>query len=91
MAPPIRTAPPKCPDCGFRVFNRRFPKCESCGAVLPASMVYTANELLALQEDDLKSEKLHQANLVRLKGDNNRLGEGDDGAGGSGGDVFGFD
>ena len=53
-------------------------------------MVYTANELLALQEDDLKAEKLHQANLARLKGDNNRLGEGDDGAGGSGGDVFGF-
>ena len=32
---------PACPACGFRVFNRRYPKCESCGAELPESIVYT--------------------------------------------------
>lgn len=94
MTPPIRTAPPKCPGCGFKVFNRRFPKCESCGVVLPVSMVYTADELRVLQEDDLKTEKLHKLNLERLKGGSNRLGDGlggGDVAGELGGDLFGFD
>jgi len=27
-----------CPSCGFHVFNRRYPKCESCGAPLPESL-----------------------------------------------------
>jgi hypothetical protein len=35
---------PICPECGFRVFNRRFPKCESCGAALPESIVYSPVE-----------------------------------------------
>jgi DNA-directed RNA polymerase subunit RPC12/RpoP len=33
-----------CPACGFRVFNRRYPKCESCHSSLPASVVYTSDE-----------------------------------------------
>ncbi len=37
-------AGPHCPACGFRVFNRRYPKCESCGAELPADIAYTAEE-----------------------------------------------
>ena len=42
-----------CPDCGFRVFNRRYPKCEACGSLLPASVVYTAEQRkdLFAQED----------------------------------------
>jgi predicted RNA-binding Zn-ribbon protein involved in translation (DUF1610 family) len=39
---------PTCPACGFRVFNRRYPKCESCGAELPDSIAYTAVERSAL-------------------------------------------
>jgi hypothetical protein len=48
------TAPPSltCPACGFRVFNRRYPKCESCGAVLPESIVYSATERHALRLAD---------------------------------------
>jgi hypothetical protein len=50
--------PPKCPDCGFQVYNRRFPKCESCGAVLPESIVYSPVErhalLVADEERDLE-------------------------------------
>ena len=38
------TVAPTCPECGFRVFNRRFPKCESCGAALPESIVYSPVE-----------------------------------------------
>ncbi|MEO8922908.1 MAG: hypothetical protein ABI330_08800 [Caldimonas sp.] len=41
-----------CPACGFRVFNRRYPKCESCGAVLPESIVYSATERHSLRVAD---------------------------------------
>ena len=39
---------PRCPECAFQVFNRRYPNCESCGAVLPETIVYTAVERHAL-------------------------------------------
>ena len=45
---------PRCPECGFAVFNRRYPKCESCGSALPESIVYSAAErhaLLAAEEE----------------------------------------
>ncbi len=45
---------PTCPACGFRVFNRRYPKCESCGEALPESIVYTPVErhrLIAADEE----------------------------------------
>lgn len=52
---------PRCPDCGFQVFNRRFPKCESCGALLPEPLVYSAVErhalLVADEERDLESAR----------------------------------
>ena len=44
------TTSPICPACGFRVFNRRYPKCESCGTELPRSLVYSAAERRALIE-----------------------------------------
>jgi len=47
---------PSCPKCGFRVFNRRYPKCERCGAALPESIVYSAEELAALRERERKEE-----------------------------------
>ena len=48
----------KCQACGFRIFNRRYPKCESCGAPLAPSMLYTAQELATLheQEQQVRSE-----------------------------------
>lgn len=45
---------PRCPECGFQVFNRRYPKCESCGASLPETIVYSPVErhtLLAAEEE----------------------------------------
>ena len=50
---PLADAGPHCPACGFRVFNRRYPKCESCGAELPEDVAYTAAErhrLIAAEE-----------------------------------------
>jgi hypothetical protein len=52
------SAAPICPACGFRVYNRRYPKCESCGAALPDSIVYSAVErhtlLMAEEERSLE-------------------------------------
>ncbi len=54
-------AAPACPACGFRVFNRRYPKCESCGATLPESIVYSAVErhtlLMAEEERSLEQAR----------------------------------
>ncbi len=49
---PDADAGPHCPACGFHVFNRRYPKCESCGAELPDTIAYTAQERHALLEAD---------------------------------------
>ena len=40
----------KCPSCNRQVFNRRYPRCEFCGAVLPSSVVYSEAERSALLE-----------------------------------------
>ena len=48
-----------CPACGFRVFNRRYPKCERCKSALPASLLLSEQErqaLLKREEDQLNSE-----------------------------------
>lgn len=59
------SAAPTCPACGFRVFNRRYPKCESCGAVLPESIAYTEVERHALLAADearqLENDRLERA------------------------------
>jgi hypothetical protein len=46
------TSTPTCPECGFRIYNRRFPSCESCGAALPDTLVYSAAERFALQQEE---------------------------------------
>jgi hypothetical protein len=43
---------PKCQACGFRVFNRRYPKCESCGEVLASGIALSLQERDALLEQD---------------------------------------
>jgi transcription initiation factor TFIIIB Brf1 subunit/transcription initiation factor TFIIB len=70
MATPLRSIRPKCPECGFSVFNRRFAKCESCGVVLPTSIVYTADELKLLAEKDKADEEARQKALARQKAGN---------------------
>jgi len=48
---------PVCPACGFRIFNRRYPKCESCGAALPQTLAYTAAERRALMAAEDERER----------------------------------
>lgn len=67
MTTPVRTIRPKCPECRFSIFNRRFGKCESCGALLPTSIVYTADELKALAEKDKADEEAQKKALARLQ------------------------
>ncbi len=45
-------ATPTCPDCGFRIYNRRVPSCEACGAALPESLVYSPVERFELQLEE---------------------------------------
>jgi anti-sigma factor RsiW len=41
-----------CQECGFKVFNRRYPKCESCGAALAQGVALSTTERSALFEED---------------------------------------
>lgn len=47
----------KCPICGFRIFNRRYPRCESCKALLPSELVHSAEEVKNLQRSEIASEQ----------------------------------
>ena len=60
-------AAPACPDCGFRVYNRRYPHCESCGALLPESIVYSPVERHALLVAD-EERALEKARNERSTG-----------------------
>ena len=62
------SAAPSCPACGFRVYNRRFPNCESCGAALPESLVYSASERhkLQMQEEERSLEKARREAATAL-------------------------
>src|SRR5712675_2089969 len=53
----ISTNKYRCPACGFQVFNRRFAKCESCGAALPGEMLFTAAERAALDTEHERRRK----------------------------------
>lgn len=56
------SATPTCPECGFRIYNRRFPNCESCGASLSETLVYSPVERFALakEEEERSLEKARQ-------------------------------
>jgi len=48
----------RCPACGFRVFNRRYSRCEGCGAGLPAELL--------LSDADIELRERRQAELNRM-------------------------
>jgi hypothetical protein len=56
----------RCPACGFRIFNRRFPKCESCGAALPADLLFTKEQIAALDAEYARSERERKARTRAL-------------------------
>jgi ribosomal protein L37E len=67
----MEKTPPRCPACGFVVFNRRYPKCESCGAALPDTIVYSPSERDALRKADDEAEAARrkvEANKRRPEG-----------------------
>jgi|GEM_PF-6587569 hypothetical protein len=35
----------RCPACGFRVFNRAYPTCEGCSALLPSEFLFSKAEI----------------------------------------------
>lgn len=82
-----------CAACGFRIFNRRFPRCEACREPLPPALLYSKEELEALRakealEDAARQRKQAEAREARKKlredGGTGYLGfdGGDSGAGG---------
>jgi len=46
-----------CPRCGFRIYNRRYPKCERCGVALPTPLVFSEQDRQALIEAELERLK----------------------------------
>ena len=86
---------PVCPACGFRVFNRRYPKCESCGNWLPTPLALSASESAVLQEKEKLEEMESRLKKSQSSGDSGSGGvsgwagdagsSGDGGCGGDGG------
>jgi hypothetical protein len=76
---------PVCPHCGFRIFNRRYAKCESCGRDLPEPLVYSADERAAL----ITKEELEAAQRRPRRDWPTRHGAGDMVYPGYGSDVSG--
>jgi DNA-directed RNA polymerase subunit RPC12/RpoP len=80
----------RCPSCGFQIFNRRFPKCESCGATLPSELLFTPEEIAALDAEHEKSRREREARARKAKrGRADYGGEGFGGSWDSGGDGDG--
>ena len=46
-----------CPSCGFRIFNRRLATCERCGATLPSELLFSREEIDALDADHEQSSE----------------------------------
>ena len=61
---------PTCPNCGFAVFNRRYPKCERCGVQLPAGLVYSREERMALEERERQEELARRVKRDQGRDDN---------------------
>jgi len=67
----------RCPECGFQIFNRRVPKCESCGAALPAELLLRRDQIAALDAAHEKSKKEQEARARAARGGGGDSGTGD--------------
>lgn len=67
----------RCPECGFRIFNRRVAKCESCGAALPAELLLTAEQTAQL---DAAHERSRQERAERKEKEKRDISGSDAGA-----------
>jgi hypothetical protein len=48
----------RCPACDFAIFNRRISNCESCGEALPKDLLYSPEDLLVIEQEHAKNEKI---------------------------------
>lgn len=79
----------RCPSCGFTIFNRRIATCESCSAVLPAELLFTAQHLAVIDAEHARNEQIRaklasERRKPRTWGDGD-VDSGDDGGGGGDG------
>jgi hypothetical protein len=58
----------RCPSCGFQIFNRRVPKCESCGAMLPSELLFSQDQIAALNAEHEKNRKERAARALAVRG-----------------------
>lgn len=58
-----------CPACRFPIFNRRVATCESCGAALPAELLFTAQQLKVIDAEHQRNEQARKdlANAAKKK------------------------
>ena len=90
----IGTTKFRCPACGFQIFNRRIAKCESCGAPLPSELLFSKDQIAALDAEHEKSRKAQEARMRAGRSRSGDSGGGDVGSdwgvgvgdGGDGGD-----
>lgn len=51
----------KCPSCNRGVLNRKVDRCLYCGATLPSDLLFSKEEIAALDEQErARREKKHQ-------------------------------
>jgi hypothetical protein len=72
----------RCQACGFQIFNRRVPKCEACGNLLPKELLFTTEEIAALDARHEQSQKDREKAKRKSRNSN-------DSGGSSGGGDFG--
>ena len=61
-----------CPHCGFRIFNRRVPNCESCGKPLPAELLLNPKQQQFLAEEEKKIEAIRRTLARRAEAEARR-------------------
>lgn len=70
---------PSCPTCGRTVFNKRYPKCEFCGASLPEGLVLSREEReRVLEQDRIESDATWQERQKQEKVEVNKRRPGDE-------------
>ncbi|MCB1635691.1 MAG: hypothetical protein KDI51_13960 [Xanthomonadales bacterium] len=70
----------RCPSCQFPIHNRRLAQCEFCQAELPAELIYSVEEIAALNTQLSDSLELAKQQMRPRRRD----------PGGEGGDGFGY-
>lgn len=64
-----------CPNCNAQIVNRKITKCMNCFNDLPEDLLFTAEQLRAVKENNAKAQrdykKAFNDNLNELKRDNN--------------------